>query len=117
PAGYCDSAPGHRSLRERARKSASASSGHDLARGASGDNGVRIHVVWLDVPDAADRLGHAVGGALSDRPLWIGAATLYPAARCDAVRRAAAGAHDPRLPLFPDDPCSLWGDLVSHADR
>jgi CheY-like chemotaxis protein len=27
------------------------------------------------------------------------------------------GAHRPRIPLFPDVHCSLWGDLVSHADR
>src|SRR5437762_9699120 len=27
------------------------------------------------------------------------------------------GAHDSRLPLFPDVPCSLGGDFVSHADR
>ncbi len=66
PAGHRDSDPGRRSLREPALESASAFSGHDVARGASGGNGVGIHDVWFDVRSPAGRLGNAVGGALSD---------------------------------------------------
>ena len=117
PAGYRDSDPGRRSLRESAIDFASALSGHDVAHGASGGNGVRIHDVRLDVRSAAGRLGNAVGGALSDRPVWVPASAFYPAARCDAVCGAAEGAHDSRIPLFPDVHRSLWGDSVSHADR
>ncbi len=40
PAGHCDSGPGLRSLREPAPESASAFSGHDVAHGASGGNGL-----------------------------------------------------------------------------
>ena len=42
PAGHRDSDPGRRSLRESALESAAAFSGHDVARGASGGNGVGI---------------------------------------------------------------------------
>ena len=41
-------------------------------------NGVGIHDVWLDVRPAAGRLGNAIGSALSDCPLWLGASAFYP---------------------------------------
>ena len=76
-----------------------------------------LHDVWLDVRSPAGRLGNAVGSALSDCPLSVPASAFYPSARCHAVCGAAEDAHRPRVPLFPDVPCSLWGDSVSHADR
>ena len=94
-----------------------AVSGHDVARGASGGNGVGTHDVWFDVRSPAGRLGNAVGGALSDCPLRVPASAFYPSAQCHAVCGAAEGAHHPRIPLFPDVHRSLWGDFVSHADR
>src|SRR5205807_331946 len=82
-----------------------------------GGNGVGTHDVWFDVHSPAGRLGNAVGSALSDCPLWVPASAFYPSARCNAVCGVTEGAHRPRIPLFPDVHCSLWGDLVSHADR
>ena len=55
-------------------------SGHDVARGASGGNGVGIDDVWFDVRSPAGRLGNAVGGALSDCPFWRRASAFHPAA-------------------------------------
>src|SRR5438876_4011303 len=80
PAGYCDSDPGCRSLREPAPESAAAVSGHDVARGASGGNGVRTDDVWFDVRSPTGWLGDAVGSALSHCPLWVPASAFYPSA-------------------------------------
>ena len=100
PAGHRDSDPGRRSLREPALESAAAFSGHDIARGGSGGNGVGIHDVWFDVRSPAGRLGNAVGGALSDCPfgsvhlpfILPHDAMLYSVLRTDA--------HPPCIPLF-----------------
>src|SRR5262245_33252771 len=117
PAGHRDSDPGRRSLHEPAVESGAALSGDDAARGAPGGNSVGILDVWFDVRSTAGRLGNVVGGALSDCPFWLRASAFYPSARCNAVFGFADGAHHPCIPFFPDVHRSLWGDLVSHADR
>ena len=92
-----------------------AFSGHDIARGGPGGKGVGIHGLMFVLPLVG--WGNAVYGALSDYPFWLRASAFYPAARCNAVFDFAQDAHPPCIPLFPDVHRSLWGDIVSHADR
>src|SRR5262249_12200891 len=117
PTGYRHTDPGRRSLREPPFQPAAAVPGDHVAPGAPGGDGVGADAVRPDVPAAAGRLGDAVGGPLSDRPVRAGAVAERPAARPRAVRGAAEGAHRPRLPVLPDVAGALRGDPVSRADR
>ena len=102
PAGYRDSDPGRRSLREPAANPpppfpATMSRAERLAATASE---LTMYGLMFVLP--AGRLGNAVGGALPDCPLWILASAVYSSARCNAVCGAAEDAHDPRVPVLPD---------------
>src|SRR5262249_57141094 len=63
-------------------------------------NGIGIHDVWLDVCSPAGWLGNAVGGTLSDCPLWIRASAFYPSRGSNAVFGLAAGGQHPFIFLF-----------------
>src|SRR5580704_4506893 len=117
PVGYHHPATGGGSLREPAVLSPASFSRHDVLPRALRRVGVRTVVVYIAVCAAARRLGDVVGGALSDRTVWVAASFPHPSAQCHVVRGAAENAYGPRLPVLPDVHRSFWSCSVSHAHR
>src|SRR5271169_5004170 len=58
----------------------------------------------------------AIGGALSDRALWIAATAADPAALRCALRRAADDAHGSGVSAVRDIHCPLRGGVDARAD-
>src|SRR5580658_1089409 len=93
PAGDCDPDSGHSSLRESEAQPAARVHRDYATRGAEGGSRFRNADVRDDVCDAADRMGNAVGGTLSDRALRPNPSASYPAAQSDALRGPAQDAY------------------------
>jgi hypothetical protein len=69
-----------------------------------------------DVCVAADRMGNAIGGTLSDRALRHAASAPDPAAQSDALRNLAQDAHYRRIPVLRDLHHPFQRGSISHAD-
>jgi catalase len=83
-----------RSFTLRAGEHAAAlADGRDAPRHALGGHGQPITTLCIDVHHALGRLGHALGGALSDRPLGVLGIAADTAARSGAVCVATSPAH------------------------
>ncbi len=78
---------------------------------------IRSIVVYAAVCAAAGRVGNVVGGALSDRTVWVAASSPDSSAQRDVVRVSEEDAHRSRLPFVPGVYRPFWSDFVSHARR
>src|SRR6267378_7582144 len=123
PAGDCDPGFGHNSLRESEAQPAARVHGDYATRGANRGSRFRNADVRDDVCDAADRMGNAVGGALSDRALRPNPSASYPAAQSDALRGPAEDAYYRRILVLRDIHCAFrrgpipYPDLARRPDR
>jgi len=66
--------------------------------------------------DAADRMGNAVGGTLSDRALRPNPSASYPAAQSDALRGPAQDAYYRRILVLRDIHCAFRCGPIPHPD-
>src|SRR5712692_7606177 len=92
-AGHCYPGSGHHSLRESEAEFAARVHRDYATRGADRGSRFRNADVRDDVCDAADRMGNAVGGTLSDRALRPNPSAPDPAAQSDALPGPAQDAY------------------------
>src|SRR5580704_17674217 len=117
PAGDRDPDPGHHSLRESEAKSAARIHRDYATRGAGRGSLFRTADVRDDVCVAANWMGNAVGGTLSDRAFRPNPSAAYPAAQSDVLRGPAQDAYDRRIPVLRDIHCTFQRGPVPHADH
>src|SRR6266851_1527790 len=116
PSGDCDPDSGRHSLCESEGQPAARVHRDHATRRAVRGHDFRKDDVRDDVCNAADRMGNAIGGTISDRALRPDASASDPAAQSDALRVSAEDAYYRSVPVFRDLRRAFQRGPLSYSD-